>query len=87
MIMDKKIFAQELLDNLTGCILPYWMQRMTDPDGGFYGRRDGDDRLDPEAPKGAILNARILWTFSAAARVLGNQEYAGMARRAYYYIM
>lgn len=87
MIMDKTIFAQELLDNLTGCILPYWMQRMTDPDGGFYGRRDGDDRLDPEAPKGAILNARILWTFSSAARVLGNQEYAGMASRAYAYIM
>ncbi len=55
-----KVFRQELLDNLTCNILPYWLDRMTDPRGGFYGRRDGSDNLDADAPKGAILNARIL---------------------------
>lgn len=55
---------------------------MVDPCGGFYGRRDGFDRLDGDAPKGAILNARILWTFSAAYRVIGNPEYLEMATRA-----
>lgn len=63
-------------------ILPYWMDKMVDPRGGFYGRRDGYDNLDPDAPKGAILNARILWTFSAAYRVLGNPRYLEMATRA-----
>lgn len=64
-------FKDELLKELTGDILPYWESRMVDPAGGFHGRRDGTDRLVPGAPKGLILNARILWTFSAAARVLG----------------
>ncbi len=75
-----------LLHNLTTNILPYWIDRMVDPAGGFYGRRDGHDRLDPSAPKGAILNARILWTFSSAYRMLGTPEYLTIATRAYDYI-
>lgn len=82
--MTQKIknFRQDVLRNLTESILPYWMDRMTDPEGGFYGRRDGNDRLDSEAPRGAILNARILWAFSAAYRVLGRPEYLETATRA-----
>lgn len=77
---------KQLLDNLTENILPYWIERMVDPAGGFYGRRDGHDTLDPSAPKGAILNARILWTFSAAYRELHTPQYLDMATRAYEYI-
>jgi mannobiose 2-epimerase len=40
--------------------------------GGYYGRMDGNNVLHRDADKGAILNARILWTLSAAYRVLGN---------------
>ena len=80
-------FSKELIDNLTENILPYWMEKMVDPRGGFYGRRDGRDNLDPDAVKGAILNARILWTFSAAYRVLGRPEYLETATRARDYIM
>ena len=82
---EKTIAAQlraEVLDELQTNILPYWMERMTDPRGGFYGRRSGDDPLDAEAAKGAILNARILWTFSAAYRVLRRPEYLETATRA-----
>lgn len=85
--MNKKEFSQELIENLTENILPYWMEKMSDPRGGYYGRRDGDDRLDPDAAKGAILNARILWTFSAAYRVLRRPEYLEHATRAKNYIM
>ena len=74
--------ANEALTELTTNILPYWMHNMTDPCGGFYGRRDGRGVLDLDAPKGLILNARILWSFSAAARVLGDQAYLETARRA-----
>ena len=81
-----KVFRQELLDNLTCNILPYWLDRMTDPRGGFYGRRDGSDNLDADAPKGAILNARILWSFSAAALATGNPDYLAAATRARNYI-
>lgn len=82
-----KTFRQELLDNLTQNILPYWLDRMTDPRGGFYGRRDGNDHLDEEAPKGAILNARILWSFSAAYLATGNPDYLAAATRARDYIV
>ena len=73
---------QELINN----ILPYWTERMQDPSGGFHGRIDGNDKLDTKAPKGAIMNARLLWTFASAYRLLkGSAEaesYLEMAIRA-----
>ncbi len=80
--MTKQQLCAEVIENLRTNILPYWTDRMTDPRGGFYGRRDGNDRLDPDAPKGAILNARILWAFSAAYRVIGDNAYLEAATRA-----
>ena len=61
----------EMLDVLENNILRFWMEKMIDHEnGGFYGRIDGRGQLHPDAEKGAILNARILWAFSAAYRVL-----------------
>jgi len=80
--MTKEQLSAEVMENLRTNILPYWIDSMTDPRGGFYGRRDGHDRHDPDAPKGAILNARILWAFSAAYRVTGDNTYLEMATRA-----
>jgi len=65
-------------DVLQNNILRFWLDKMVDREnGGFYGRIDGQEVLHPEAEKGAILNARILWTFSAAYRVLSNFEERG----------
>ncbi len=78
----------EVEHELTTGILPFWMEKMTDNvQGGFYGRIDGDDNLHVDAPKGAILNARILWTFSAAYRLLHRPEYLDTATRAKRYII
>ena len=75
-------------DVLENNILRFWLDKMQDTEnGGFYGRMDGHMLLYPEAEKGAILNARILWSFSAAYRVLGNQEYLDAATRAKDYII
>ena len=75
-------------DVLENNILRLWLDKMQDTEnGGFYGRMDGHMLLYPEAEKGAILNARILWSFSAAYRVLGNQEYLDAATRAKDYII
>lgn len=69
-------------------ILSFWQERMVDyRQGGFYGRIDGYNVLHPDAEKGAVLNARILWTFAAAARVLNNTPYRILAARAYDYLM
>ena len=79
---------QEMQDVLQDNILRFWLDKMQDQEhGGFYGRIDGSGVLHPEAEKGAILNARILWSFSAAYRVLGNQEYIDAATRAKDYII
>jgi mannobiose 2-epimerase len=79
---------QEMQDVLQDNILRFWLDKMQDREhGGFYGRIDGNGVLHAEAEKGAILNARILWSFSAAYRVLGNQEYLDAATRAKNYII
>lgn len=68
-------------------ILQYWTTRMIDNDyGGFYGSRDFYDQLNPTASKGAVLNARILWSFSKAYNVLKKENYLAVARRAYDYL-
>lgn len=70
----------ELVDH----ILPYWAGRAVDHEhGGFVGRIDGWDRLVPGAPKGSVLNARILWTFASASRVLDTDRWYPEADRAY----
>ena len=74
--------ASQLKKELTDNILPYWMERMCDGNGGFYGRIDGNDVTDTSAPVGNIMAARILWTFASAYRILGRQEYLDMALRA-----
>ena len=89
--MDKNklvLFKKEMQDVLTGNILPFWIDKMVDHEnGGFYGRIDGHGNLHADAEKGGILNARILWTFSAAYRVIGKSEYLEMATRAKDYII
>ena len=89
-MMEKKVqkLKQEMREVLEDNILRFWMDNMVDEEhGGFYGRMDGKGVMHPDADKGAILNARILWTFSAAYRVLGKSEYLAMATRAKEYIM
>ncbi len=79
---------KEVTEELEGNILPFWMNKMTDRErGGFYGRISGEDVLMPDEPKGAILNARILWTFSAAYRLLKKPEYLAAATRAKRYLL
>ena len=72
----------EVQEVLTNNILPFWTNRMIDSRGGFYGRINGNNELIAEADKGAILNARILWTFSAAYRLLRRKDYLQVATRA-----
>ena len=82
------MMKREMQDVLENNILPFWLEKMQDNEnGGFYGRMDGNNQLHPEAEKGAILNARILWSFSAAYRVLGKQEYLEAATRAKDYLI
>lgn len=80
-----KTSARQVLEDN---ILRFWSERMVDTrHGGFYGRIDGHNILHPEAKKGAVLNARILWTFSGATRTLHRMPYRILAARAKDYLL
>ena len=69
-------------------ILHYWMTYVIDKEqGGFYGRIDNDNTIYREAPKGSVLNCRILWTFSSAYNFTGNKQYLEVADHAFNYII
>ena len=74
---------EELVDN----ILPFWSEKMIDSKNGeFYGRIDGSGVIHYDADKGCVLNARILWTFSSAFRILKNPDYLKTAERSKDYL-
>lgn len=71
------------LDN----ILQWWMLHMPDKEnGGFYGSVDNINQPVKDAEKGIVLNARILWTFSAAYRFASDPLCLDMTRHAFEYI-
>ena len=78
----------EMQDVLENNILRFWLDQMQDTEhGGFYGQMTGRGQLVKTADKGAILSARILWSFSAAYRVLHKPEYLDAATRMKDYIL
>ena len=85
---DLQLLKREVEEVLHNNILRFWLDHMQDTEnGGFYGQMTGDGSLVKEANKGCILNARILWSFSAAYRVTGRAEYLEAATRAKDYIL
>lgn len=81
---ERAMLRQQFADELTGNILPLWMAHAVDAvNGGFHGAVSNDLQVDDTVPRGAILCARILWTYSAAYRVLGGDGYLRMARHAF----
>jgi cellobiose epimerase len=74
---------RELHDNL----LPFWRERSLDhAGGGFVAEMANNGTLSESASKGLILNARLLWTFSALYRELDDDRDLTLARRAYDYL-
>jgi mannobiose 2-epimerase len=82
-ILHLKNKAEKELQN----ILEYWAKNMLDErNGGFIGEINHLDSKNILADKGSVLNARILWTFSAAYDLTKNPEYLNLAKRAFFYI-
>ncbi len=78
----RKELQQELED-----ILAYWINNVVDEKrGGFFGAVSNDNVVNPLAPKGVVLNSRILWTFSAACQYSTNERCAEIATRAFNYL-
>ena len=76
------MLREEIRIHLEQKILPFWMGLKDEENGGFYGGMDNHLTLDRTADKGCILNSRILWTFSKAAKQMNNPEYRKYADHA-----
>src|SRR5882757_8589672 len=77
----------ELNNELTR-ILQYWLNNTLDEvNGGFYGRISNHNHVIADAPKGSVINARILWSFSSAYNFSPNPAHLETANRAYRYII
>lgn len=88
--MQEKLRAlrAEFENVLHSNILQYWLTYGIDTvHGGFWGHVDCQNRSDPHAEKGSVLNARILWAFSAAYRAYPRPEYLTAAQRAFAYLL
>jgi mannobiose 2-epimerase len=82
----KKILKNKAKTELIN-ILDYWLKNTIDKEnGGFIGEINHQNVINNNSEKGAVLNARILWSFSAAYAVEKNPEYLKTAKRAFQYI-
>ncbi len=66
--------VKEAREVLEWDILKFW-SGMQDPRGGFYGCIGETGLADKDSSRGEQLNARILWSFSYAYRLLKKKEY------------
>ena len=82
--MDSKSIYRTEVEAELDHILDFWIQNTFDHvHGGFIGKMDQGGIVHPDAPKGLVLNARILWTFSAAYRRSGKKPHLEAAKRAF----
>lgn len=80
-------YRDELIEEWQS-ILAYWANNMVDGQyGGFYGSIGHENVIDPAAPKGIVLNSRILWTFSSAYSFTQDPLHRKLADRAAGYIL
>ncbi len=83
----RALFHDDAERELEENIVPFWLAHARDDRyGGFIGRMANDLTVEEKAPKGLVLNARLLWTFSALYRRKQEPEYLGMASRAMEYL-
>jgi len=79
-----KKFASDQLNNE---ILPFWREKVSDPEhGGFHGELNFEGQIVDNAPRGLILNARILWTFSSVYPITESPADLKIASRAFSYL-
>ena len=84
---DKAAWAGRFRKEVTENILPFWERYTVDREhGGFYGKVDCECGIDTQAPRAAVVDARILWTYSAACRLIG-PAWREMADRAWNYLI
>jgi len=78
--------TEEIKNELTSHILPFWKGMKDETHGGYYGYLSEALVLDPKADKGCILHARILWFFSECSRILHDPSLLPYAEHAFWFM-
>ncbi len=81
------MMIEEVKRNLCDQIRPFWKGLIDKKNGGYYGQVDFELNIHEDAPKGVILNSRILWFFSNSFLTLQEEEDLVCANWAYDYLM
>jgi len=64
-------WQERIGEELAGNILPFWPRYVMDRErGGFFGTVDSRRVVQRDSPRSAVVSARILWTYAAAARLI-----------------
>lgn len=81
-------FRRQIESEWSNNIARFWLKFAPDEQhGGFRGFISNDLTVDEFAEKGIILNSRILWTFSHAAKIYDEKPYLEIANRAFNYLI
>ncbi|GAB1623832.1 N-acylglucosamine 2-epimerase [Agarivorans sp. B2Z047] len=84
--MKLQDFKQEMAHEVDNNILSFWLEMIDKENGGFHCFADFNGTVDKEHDKAVLLHSRILWSFSAAHRILPNDKYLAAAKHAYLFI-
>lgn len=77
-------YAARITDEARKNILPFWIQKAADwKQRRILGSLTNDLVVDPSAARGALLSARVLWTYSAAFLEYRDPAYLEMAQLAH----
>ncbi len=80
------MYKNEIKNELTNHIIPFWNNLKDEENGGFYGFVDYNLNLDKKADKGVILHSRILWFYSSCYSVLKDEKLLENATHAFEFI-
>jgi cellobiose epimerase len=84
--IQTQTLKQQLQHELNS-ILNYWSTETVDEKyGGFIGEIDYNNHKNYKADKGAVLHARVLWSFAAAYAITKDENHKALAKSAFVYI-
>jgi mannobiose 2-epimerase len=84
--IDIDNYYKEIEKELKENILAFWNKAVDRENGGFFGKILNNGEIIKDSPKSAVLNTRILWTYSAVYKKFEEEKYLELARRAYDYL-
>ncbi|MDB1125335.1 AGE family epimerase/isomerase [Vibrio algarum] len=84
--MELKKLQQQVKDEAKNNIFAFWLKMIDHNKGGFHCYADFYGSIDEGYEKAVLLHSRILWSFSSAYRVFGNEEYLDAARHCFRFL-